>query len=80
MNNNQKTVFIIFWAMTFFFISVKVAGVVGQENIGNLLNMRTVEHPFDFEKTWWVWALYSTFIGLIAVLLFSDSKSREPSS
>ena len=55
LNSQQKIILSIAVPLILFFIILKIAGIVGQTN--NFFSP-PIEHPFAFQKTWWVWVLF----------------------
>ncbi|MBA7567592.1 hypothetical protein ES708_09307 [subsurface metagenome] len=84
MNKNQKIVLAIFIPIIIFFIALMIAnsvGVTGHWHISKPIagykthtSIRYTHNPFDWEKTWYVWLVYSAFCCLFEFLLFRDKK------
>lgn len=81
MNKNQKIVLAIFVPIIIFFIALIIASSVsvttGGYVKGKYFNFVThTNNPFDWEKTWYVWLVYSASCCLFEFLLFRDKKKR----
>ncbi len=83
MNKNQKIVLAIFVPIIIFFIVLMIANSVGvtghwhtSSNYKHLTTIRYTHNPFDWEKTWYVWLVYSASCCLFEFLLFRDKKKR----
>ena len=90
MNKNQKIVLAIFVPIIIFFIALMIANIVGTTQgrpakpyiwkyFGEekSYSTRTTHNPFDWEKTWYVWLVYSASCCLFEFLLFRDKKKKD---
>ncbi|MBU4227452.1 hypothetical protein KJ813_04670 [bacterium] len=81
MNKTQKLILAIFVPIIFFFIALVIANSVGvsshsytDSSYKHLTSIRYTNNPFDWEKTWYVWLVYSASCCLFEYLLFRDKK------
>ena len=52
-----------------FLITVKVAGNIGENFIGEA-------RPYNFDATWWVWLLFVILVGFIEYKLFENKEDK----
>ncbi len=83
MNKTQKLILAIFVPIIFFFIALVIANSVGvsshsytDSSYKHLTTIRYTHNPFDWEKTWYVWLVYSASCCLFEFLLFRDKKEK----
>jgi len=88
MNKNQKLILAIFVPIIIFFIALMIANSMGVSKVTKILaeddpfyklfGMKTrtsyTHDPFDWQKTWCVWLVYSASCCLFEFLLFRDNK------
>lgn len=65
LNTQQKLIVAITFPVILFFITLKIAGIVGQTTY-----FFKIEHPFAFEDTWWVWLLFALIVAFFEYKLF----------
>jgi uncharacterized membrane protein YecN with MAPEG domain len=70
LNSNQKLIIAIGLPLALFFITLKVAGIIGFDHCYRK------DRPFNFEETWWVWLVFSLIVIFIEYRLF-ESKNDE---
>ena len=81
MNKTQKLILAIFVPIILFFIALTIADSVGVSSVGGWRQFSQkpsfpshTHDPFDMEKTWYVWLVYSASCCLFEFLLFRDKK------
>ena len=65
LNKQQKLIAIIGVPFILFLLVVKIAGVIGENFIGEA-------QPFNFDETWWVWMIFVIVVGFIEYKLFEN--------
>ncbi len=66
LNAQQKLIIAIALPIILFFITLKIAGKVGEDFVFG-------ERPFAFNQTWWVWLLFAVLITYCEYKLFEKS-------
>ena len=87
MNKNQKIILAVFIPIVIFFIALMIANNLGYTEIARKVPESSVfrkylgetttyykSNPFDWERTWYVWFIYSVFCCVFEFLLFRDNK------
>ena len=80
MNKKQRLVLAIFVPIVIFFIALTVANYAGVTVTYHGLRKPPLPiitknyNPFDLEKTWYVWLLFSIFVCIFEYKLFGNKK------
>jgi len=91
MNKNQKIILAIFIPIIIFFVALIIANSLGYTEItrkvpessvfrkyfGETTTIYRKGNPFDWERTWYVWVLYSIFCCGFEYKLFADKKDKQ---
>lgn len=66
LNGQQKLIIAIALPVILFCITVKIAGIAGEITFPSI----TIERPFEFGKTWWIWLLFTLVVAFCEYKLF----------
>lgn len=69
LNSSQKLIIAIGLPIVLFFITLKVAGTIGENYYGK-------DRPFNFDETWWVWLIFGLIVSFLEYKLF-ESKNHK---
>ncbi len=65
LSTQQKLLAAIGIPLILFFLTVKIAGVIGENFIGEA-------QPFNFDATWWIWIIFVVVVGYLEYKIFED--------
>jgi len=71
LNKHQKIVLAFSIPILLLLLTLYIAGRVGYDS-GNFYNLGP--HPFNIEKTWWVWCIFILICTIVEFKIFQDKR------
>ena len=69
LNKQQKLIAVIGVPLILFFLTVKIAGAIGENFIGEA-------RPYNFDATWWVWLIFVLIVGFLEFKFFENKEGE----